>query len=61
MKLSARFSEGLKANNQRYSIRLNRTNIDTPEVMEGFETGNQDKTTLKVCEYWIFKGNHRLI
>ena len=56
-----RSHKGFKANEQRYSGRLNQTNTDNKIVMEDIETDKKDKTSSKVYECWICKGNHRLM
>ena len=56
-----RSHKGFKANDQRYSGRLNQINMDNKIVMEHIETDKKDKTSSKVYECWICKGNHRLM
>ena len=56
-----RSHKGFNANDQRYSGRLNQINMDNKIVMEHIETEKKDKTSTKVYECWICKGNHRLM
>ena len=56
-----RSHKGFTANEQRYSGRLNQTNMDNKIVMEDIETDKKDETSSKVYECWICKGNHRLM
>ena len=49
-----------KANEGRYSSRLNQTKTDDKIIMQDIETDKKDKTSSKVYEYWICKSNHRL-
>ena len=56
-----RSHKGFKANEQRYSGKLNQTNTDNKIVMEDIETGKKDKTSSKDYECWICKGNRRLM
>ena len=56
-----RFHKGFKANEQRYSGRLNQTNTDYKIAMEDIETGKKDKISSKVYECWICKGDHCLM
>ena len=53
--------KGCKANEQRYSGRLNQTKTDNKIIMEDIEIDKKDKISSKVYECWICKGNHRLI